>query len=324
MSLSLKESAAVAGMANLLYDFLPGSGNPAWKGHVTFQTVAAKVGVSRLWPGGTKQPAIVALLQQTLLYEKRLFEPLILEIVRHGIVYRHKNGKPVTAQEIELLNGYLCEVGFKFPDLWDRDFMDSLGVDSNLRARQHVERIITEQKLKATVQNQLSAGLSQLKETLEHLYSMPDRAAAGLKLETLLNRLFSLFELAPRQPFRVVGEQIDGSFGLDYEIYLVEAKWEKSPLPVADLYVLREKIEGKSPYTRGVLIALEGISEPAREAITRGKQPNFFVVNGHDLMMVLSEQIGLPDFLRQRQRLLAEEGLVAVPFGQLWAGSRVS
>jgi hypothetical protein len=41
-------------------------------------------------------------------------------------------------------------------------------------------------------------------------------------------------------------------------------------------------------------------------------------------MMILSEQIDLPEFLRQRQRLLAEEGLVTVPFGQLWAGSRVS
>jgi hypothetical protein len=155
------------------------------------------------------------------------------------------------------------------------------------------------------------------------LYFMPDRAAAGFKLEMLLNRLFAMFDLAPRQPFRVVGEQIDGSFELNYEVYLVEAKWEKSPLPVADLYVFREKIEGKSPYTRGVLIALEGVSEPAKEAITRGKQPKFFVVNGHDLMMVLSEQIDLPEFLRQRQRLLAEEGLVVVPFGQLCAGSRV-
>jgi hypothetical protein len=324
MALSLKDSAAVAGMANLLYDFLPGSGHPKWKGHITFQTVATRVGVGRFWLGGSKQPAIITLLEQTLQHEKGLLQPLIVDIVRCGIVYRQKNGTPVTAQEIELLNGFLCELGFKFPDLWDRDFIDSLRQDINARARQNVERIIMEQKLKVSVRNERSADLSRLKETLERLYFMTDRAAAGRSTETVLNELFSLFELAPRQPFRVVGEQIDGSFELDYEIYLVEAKWEKTPLGVADLYVFREKIEGKSPYTRGVFIALEGISEPAKEAITHGKQPNFFVVNGHDLMMILSEQIDLPEFLRQRQRLLAEEGLVTVPFGQLWAGSRVS
>jgi len=52
-------------------------------------------------------------------------------------------------------------------------------------------------------------------------------------------------------------------------------------------------------------------------AITRGKAPSFFVMNGHDLMMILSEAISLTDFLRKRVRLLAEEGRVCVPFSEL-------
>ena len=40
-------------------------------------------------------------------------------------------------------------------------------------------------------------------------------------------------------------------------------------------------------------------------------------MNGHDLMMILSEVIGLTDFLRRRVRLLAEEGRVCVPFSEL-------
>ena len=35
MALPLKESRAVRELADLLYDFLPGSGNSAWKGHVS-------------------------------------------------------------------------------------------------------------------------------------------------------------------------------------------------------------------------------------------------------------------------------------------------
>lgn len=159
--------------------------------------------------------------------------------------------------------------------------------------------------------------LSRLKDDFLALAVEPDRNAAGLALEKLLNELFEVFGLKPRQPFRVIGEQIDGSFELQGQVYLMESKWEKNALPEADLLVFRGKIEGKSTFTRGVFIALNDISAPARDAITRGKAPSFFVMNGHDLMMILSETIGLTDFLRKRVRLLAEEGCVCVPFSEL-------
>lgn len=174
-----------------------------------------------------------------------------------------------------------------------------------------------DQRQKQTAQQLPSKTLVALKEEFLVLAAERDRSKAGLALEKLLNRLFEAFELEPRQPFRVVGEQIDGSFALDGHIYLLESKWEKHPLPEADLLVFRGKIEGKSTFTRGVLIALNGVSQQARDAITRGKAPSFFVVNGHDLLMLLSETMNLPDFLRKRVRLLAEEGRVSVPFSEL-------
>jgi hypothetical protein len=166
-------------------------------------------------------------------------------------------------------------------------------------------------------QQRHSQELGKLKEEFFRLATESDRSKAGLALEQLLNRLFELFQLHPRQPFRIVGEQIDGSFELEGQIYLLEAKWEKHPLPEADLLIFRGKIEGKSTFTRGVFIALNDVSLPARDAITRGKAPSFFVVNGHDLIMILSETMSLTDFLRKRVRLLAEEGCVCVPFLEL-------
>jgi hypothetical protein len=159
--------------------------------------------------------------------------------------------------------------------------------------------------------------LLQLKEEFGQLAIEKDRSRAGLALEKLLNRLFEIYDLKPRQPFRVVGEQIDGSFELDGQIYLLELKWEQNPLPEADLLVFKGKIEGKSTFTRGVFIALNGVSAQARDAITRGKAPSFFVVDGYDLMMILGEAISFTYFLRQRVRLLAEEGRVCVPFSDL-------
>ena len=324
MALPLKESRAIADMADLLYDFLPGSGNPGWKGHVSFKTVAEKVGVGEFWQPGSKLPMITALLQRTLEHRRGQFERLILEIVRAGLTYRHKKGKPIRPNEIEKLNGYLLDVGFKFPDLWDQDFIASLRLDGAERAKKRVDEIIAREQQKVAEESRRSADLRELKEQFFRLHNEVSPQAAGLLFEKILNRMFALHGLAPREPFRVVGEQIDGSFDLDYETYLVEAKWERRPVSEAPLLVFRGKIEGKSAFTRGVFISLNGITDEARQAITQGKQPTFYTIDGYDLTMVLSDQVGLIEFLRQRRRLLAEEGKVVVPFPQLWLSSRSS
>lgn len=322
MGLSLKESKAVAAIAGLLYSFLPGSGDPKWKGHVSFKTVAEKVGVDDFWQPGSKVPMITALLQRTLEHRRGHFERLILEIVRAGLTYREKNGKPVKPVEIEQLNGLLLDVGFKFPDLWDQDFLASLRIDSGKRARERVERVLAEENLREAQETERSSNLRALRDEFFGLSTIPSPQEAGLIFEKILNRMFALHGLAPREPFRVVGEQIDGSFDLDHETYLVEAKWEKAPVSEAPLLIFRGKIEGKSAYTRGLFISLNGITAEAQHAIVTGKQPTFFVSDGYDLTMVLSDEVRLVEFLRQRRRLLAEEGAIVVPFPQLWVGSR--
>jgi len=322
MALPLKESKAVSAMAALLYDFIPGSGNPKWKGHVSFKTVSEKAGVGDFWQPGSKESMITSLLQRTLEYRHSTFERLILEIVRSGITYRQKQKRPIQSSEIDTLNGLLLDVGFKFPDLWDPDFHASLRMDSAERARQSVDRALDEEKVRATQQSSRTSELGELRDLFFGLRSAESPQKAGFALERILNRLFALHGLAPREPFKIVGEQIDGSFDLDHETYLVEAKWEAKPVPEAPLLIFRGKIEGKSRYTRGVFISVNGVTAEARQAIVAGKQPLFFVVDGYDLTMILSDEIELIAFLRQRQRLLAEEGLVVVPFPQLWLGSR--
>lgn len=180
-----------------------------------------------------------------------------------------------------------------------------------------VEAQTDSKHMERSAEQQRSQELSQLKEEFLRLAAESDRNKAGLALEKLLNQLFGLFELQPRQGFRITGEQIDGSFELDGDIYLLEAKWEKAALPEAELLIFRGKIEGKSTFTRGVFIAFNDVTSEAQDAITRGKAPSFFIMNGHDLVMVLCGAMTLVDFLRARRRLLAEEGRVCVPFSEL-------
>ena len=60
----------------------------------------------------------------------------------------------------------------------------------------------------------------------------------------------------------------------------------------------------------GVFISLNGFTRDALEAITKGKQPTFFLLDGYDLVTVLEGQIDLPTLLRFKLRELAEEGSV--------------
>ncbi len=320
--LSLKESKAATDMAQFLYTFLPGSGYSKWKGHVSFKTVAEKVGVGDFWQSGSKLPMITSLLQLTLEHRRHLFEPLILEIVRAGIIYRDKQNNPLRPGDIDTLNGLILEIGFKFPDLWDPDFRNSLSMNGTQRAQELVDQAIKEKRIRESTQSKKAKQILELKDKYFELYKESNRQKAGLEFEKVLNRLFALHGLAPREPFRVVGEQIDGSFELDHETYLLEAKWHSNPLSEADLLIFRGKIEGKSAYTRGVFISISGISGDAKQAIIHGKQATFFVMDGYDLTKILSEDIGLVEFLRQRRRILAEEGLVVIPYQELWAGTR--
>ncbi|MDQ4429079.1 DUF3644 domain-containing protein [Yokenella regensburgei] len=65
--------------------------------------------------------------------------------------------------------------------------------------------------------------------------------------------------LAPRLSFRNTGEQIDGSFRLNDEFYLMEAKWHQSRTPAADLHVFEGKLSTKAIWTRGVFSAGWGL-----------------------------------------------------------------
>lgn len=316
--LTMRQSQAVTAMAQVLSSFLPGSGNRNWKGHVSFHSIAVTRGLAEYWIGGTKIPAIANLLHRTLQERRDQFEGLLLDVVRCGIMYRQKKNEPITRQELLRLNGLLLEVEFKFEELWEL----AAAPDISERSGAKLERAMRDAGLSSTTLSQQEKTLQKLKEEFLTFYEEPDRNKAGYKLERILNELLRAVGIVARKPFKVVGEQIDGSFELDAEIYLLEAKWEKNKLGHAHLAVFREKVTGKSAYTRGVFVAMNGVTEDAKDAIIRGKQPNFFIIDGHDLMMVLSGEIDLKAFLRQRFRLLAEEGAIAVPFKDFWAGSR--
>ncbi len=74
----------------------------------------------------------------------------------------------------------------------------------------------------------------------------------GYELEDILQSLAKLYFLDVTEPFRVNGEQIDGSIKFEGEHYLIEAKWQDKASANEPVYQFAGKIEGKM-YGRGFL-----------------------------------------------------------------------
>jgi len=128
----------------------------------------------------------------------------------------------------------------------------------------------------------------------------------GYRFESWLNELFSAFSLSPKAGFRITGEQIDGSFTLHNEIYLIEAKWHSQKTAAPDLHVFQGKLEQKATWARGVFISWQGFSSETFEAWGRSK--SIICVTGYDLYHMLMNNISLIDMLEKKIRLAAEKG----------------
>lgn len=122
MALGMKEASAVSEIADLMYGFLPGSGN----GKTAFPLAAAEAGVGEFWQPGSKLTALTQLLSTTLEHRRNRFCPLIMAIIRQSMTWRRGRNEPLTREEIDQLNNLLRRVSFRIPELTDDDFLATL------------------------------------------------------------------------------------------------------------------------------------------------------------------------------------------------------
>ena len=141
--------------------------------------------------------------------------------------------------------------------------------------------------------------------------------ARGYAFEGFLKDLFYAFGLAAREPFRLRGEQIDGSFQLGSEIYLLEAKWQGQPIGVAELHTFHGKIEQKAAWTRGLFISKSSFTDDGLTAFGRGKR--VICMDGLDLYEMLDRELPLTQVLERKVRRAAETGSPFVRVRDLFA-----
>jgi hypothetical protein len=128
----------------------------------------------------------------------------------------------------------------------------------------------------------------------------------GYAYEQFWKELFNASGLAGRSSFRLVGEQIDGSFELASETYLLEAKWQAQQVGAADLRSFNAKVEDKAAWTRGLFVSESGFTEDGLLAFGRGKR--VVCMDGLDLYEMLEKRLPLSDVLAAKVRRAAESG----------------
>lgn len=290
MPLSLKETQILSEFSSFLYGFLPGSG---------FASAAQAVGLSSHWPGGSKQPAIETLLSRTYDFQKGMFCNLMIELVRRSIAYGNKQGSPLTKENILRFNEFIQGLGFKIPELWDPEFLRLLPS-------------LAKEQREVTVEEPSTIQLAALKTSFGVIQKL-EVHARGYEFERFLKALFDYYKLDPRASFRIVGEQIDGSFDFENETYLMEAKWEDKLTAEADLLVLHGKTIGKAQWARGLFVSYTGFSQDAIEAFSKGKPTNIVGLTGQDLHFILEGKMSLTNALHAKVRGAAETGRFYIP-----------
>lgn len=293
MPLSMSEGVAINSIAKHLYDFLPASGNSV----TSFPLAAAQAGVPQAWPDfkPSKLPGVSKMLTWTLENRRDRFMALILGIVTQSIIYRNNKPNPLSRAEVERLNQLLLLLKLKIPELHDETFLQALAESTPPSPTREAAAAVR-------VSESKYAELTQKLLSLSALAPQP----RGYAFERFLVDAFESFELAPRGAFRLVGEQLDGSFVLHHETFLLEAKWQNERIGSADLRAFSGKVSDKATWSRGLFISNSGFSEEGLDSFGRAKP--VILMDGLDLWEMLRRRLSLIDVLSKKVRRAAETG----------------
>jgi hypothetical protein len=135
----------------------------------------------------------------------------------------------------------------------------------------------------------------------------------GYLLEKFLHKLFEVERLDPKASFKIVGEQIDGSFIWNSHVHLVEAKWVSSPVAGAEFGAFIYKLSGKTMDTHGLYIAINGYSPEAVSGLKGKGELRFVCIDGAHILRSLEVGQCLEKLLNTIWRHASQTGEAYLP-----------
>jgi hypothetical protein len=182
--------------------------------------------------------------------------------------------------------------------------------------KEESDRAIERKKVFENIQNEklgFKQKIADLKNKFNSLIIEENHQKRGYSLEKFLNELFLIYDLDPKEAFKITGEQIDGAFTFDNQDYLLEAKWQTPPIQAGNLYDFGSKIAGKFKSTLGLFISINGFSSECTH-VSSPVVKSMILMDGQDLIAVLDNRIILTEMLFRKRRHAVEKGEIFFPF----------
>lgn len=158
-------------------------------------------------------------------------------------------------------------------------------------------------------QKDLEIDFESLKLALLEIEKISNPQAKGYAFEKYLNRFFNAFGLEPHASYRTEYDQIDGSFVIDGNTILIEAKYRANQIPKDDLILFSNKIGLKSHFVKGLFITYSLVDKKTVDYFT-DKSSRFVVLTVEELYLMCEQRISLLRVLHGKYRSLDEKGLI--------------
>jgi Restriction endonuclease len=210
-----------------------------------------------------------------------------------------------------------------FSSCWPEDQLKAKGAVSEVRrvvnvkdsfTRMKQERDAEKAEAQATVQAERAAAqarkkrIGELRDQLFALFALDDMPQArGKQLEVVLNGLFAAYGVLVHEDFKrrdpdssTVLEQIDGVIVLDGSIHLVEMKWLKGPVGIAEFSPHLVRLFGRANAS-GIFISNSEFTEPVlKECANALNQRTMFLCSLQEIVVLLQNEADLLALLRKK------------------------
>ncbi|MGW4034380.1 restriction endonuclease [Streptomyces sp. NPDC004838] len=258
--------------------------------------------VSSLDFGGTKREVANALVDRFVADEER-YRDVVMEVMLDlAAMQSFPNLERQVDAEVLIRQAKSSVADLK---KWVEPLQSDLAEDQSFRGELQARRTAD------STRSGMAGELASLKAAFDDLHGVNDRQKAGLALEKFLHRLFQLFDLEPRLPYVLKGEQVDGALTFDTDDYVLESKWLKGCVEVGDLDKFNGKVQRKGKNALGLFVSINGFSSGAVEIYGRGT--SFITLDGADVYVVLEGRVRLDDLLKRKKRHANETGQCYFP-----------
>lgn len=185
---------------------------------------------------------------------------------------------------------------------------------SSLKLRELIRRQDADREYKETIRTSAAKAtretydskLSELRTKFAEAHDLEPQKR-GYALESIFTDLMRLSGIPVEEPFRIVGEQLDGAIKYDGHYYLLELKWTEGKSDPKEIGHFFYKVEGKMQ-ARGLFVSMSGFTEGAIATLPKGKDLKILLLDGNHFANVIYGMYKFQELLEHAIRQASLKG----------------